>query len=332
MTSKPGELVTFARGELLRQIEDASDRIWLVSPFLSAPVAAHIAKSAKQSTAANRRLITALVAGSVKVGVLDPKALLILQQANFEIASIRNLHAKLSIVDSEWGLVGSGNLTNAGLGGTNRGNAELGAILDSVQIDQATAIFDGWWQEAKPVSADRIEEFDKIERILRLPGEVPDYGSAVEPPQTDELEQILAEDRVTAASRSYWIKSAYHAPDDPDWWHRRWISDAMPPAYAVGDLIAIYLGKKNDGPQSCPAIVRVASGPREDRQWVIDHRDEEAADKWRQVTETTFVADVPIPDGVSLSLINKDGRSVQRGNCRITRAEFEVLARAMLAR
>jgi hypothetical protein len=175
-----------------------------------------------------------------------------------------------------------------------------------------------------------LEEFDKLERVSTSPQEVPDFGSVVEPPQTGTLEQILAEDQASAQSRGYWIKSAYHAPDNPDWWHRGWISDAMRPSYAVGDLIVIYLGKKNDGPQLCPAIVRAASVPREDRQWVLDHRDEAAADKWRQVTETTFVADVPIADGVPLALIGKDGRSVQRGNCRITRAEFETLARAML--
>jgi len=329
MASSPGDLVTFARGELLRQVEGASKRIWLASPYLSAPIASHLINSAAMSSAVQRRLVTALVPGSVRVSALDPKALLILEEGGFEITSIRNLHAKLSIVDSQWGLVGSGNLTNAGLGSTSRGNAELGVILDQAQIEAAAAIFTGWWEEAKPVSRELIEEFDKIERVGASPGEVKAYGSVVEPSQTDDLEQILAEDKATAYSRGYWIKSAYHAPENPDWWHRRWISDALPPKYAVGDLIVIYLGKKNDGPQLCPAVVRAVSNPRDDRQWVVSHRDEEAADQWRHVTETTFVADVPIAEGVPLSLIGKNGRSIQRGNCSITREEFETLAQAM---
>jgi len=327
----PGRLVAFARGALLSRVEAAEQRIFLSSPFLTMQVAAHLAEMASRSAAADRRLITALVPQSVRAGILDPSALLCLRETGFQVRSIRNLHAKLSLVDG-WGLVGSGNLTKAGLGGTARGNVELGAVLSGSQIAEAEDYFERWWGRAKPVGPELLAKFDAIERIAPGPLDVEAFGPAWEEPQTEELDRVLAEDARSAASRGYWIKSAYHSPEEPDWWTRGWISDAQLPRYAIGDLIFIYLGKENGGPQRCPAVVRAISAPRLDPKWVVEHRDEEAAGKWPHVTETAFVADVlPVGRGVDLSLIGKNGRSVQRGNCRITREEFEVLAWAMSA-
>ena len=123
-------MVTFARRRLLQQIRSAKDRIWLVSPFISAPVAASICTAAAESRASERRLLTALDARSVQCGVLDPAALSLLRDCEFEIASVDNLHAKFMLVDSAWGLIGSGNLTGAGMGGEDGGgNYEMGVLL-----------------------------------------------------------------------------------------------------------------------------------------------------------------------------------------------------------
>ena len=92
------------------------------------------------------------------------------ESVSLELTSRDNLHAKVSIADSSWGLVGSGNLTNAGLGSTDRGNAELGVVLDSDQILEAAKIFEGWWLQAKPVSRSLIATYDALERIPRSPG------------------------------------------------------------------------------------------------------------------------------------------------------------------
>ena len=314
----------------MRQIENAKARIWLASPFLSAAIAEYIAEAATRSSATERRLLTALVPRSVRVGVLDPKALLILEDYGFKIVSRRNLHAKVSVVDSHWGLVGSGNLTDAGLGGTERGNAELGVVLDEPQLDQAVAIFSRWWQGGTRVSRQLIEKFDALERMGKLPDEPMPNGPSVKLPQTDELSRFLAEDEAAANSRRYWLKSAYHDPGNPDWWHRGWISDSAPlPNYMKGDLIVIYLGARNGGPQLCPAVLRAKTMARDDRDWVIRHRDLKAAGQWPYVTETAFVADLPVDQGVPLRLIGKTGHSLRRGNCGITREEFEALARAM---
>lgn len=323
--------MTFARTELLRQVRAAAERVWLASPFLSAPIAEQIAGSS--AAAANgRRLLTALVPGSVQVGALDPKALRILKQSGFEIASIRNLHAKLSLVDSSWGLLGSGNLTNAGLGSTTQGNVELGVVLSREQIQSAAALFAEWWQEASPISDEKLEEFDALPRISGgAKSGLGDFGPALDPSGTDELDLILAEDAAAASSRGYWIKANYHRArrDDREWWRRDWISDWRRPSYRVGDLIVLYMSARDEGPRCCPAIVRVSRPPREDRDWVISHGDAGAADQWPFVTETTCVADVPIPLGVPLSTMDVVPQALQGGYCQISREQFERAARAM---
>jgi hypothetical protein len=324
-----GDLVTFARDLLLAKMAAAKDRIWLASPFLTRSIAERIRRAAGKAAAADRKLLTALDARSVQVGALDPQALAILLGARFQIASVANLHAKVSLVDADWGLVGSGNLTGAGLGDRGGGNLELGVVLGDAQVQQSSVFFTEWWDEAVPVSTEEIARYEALPKIPKPP--IADLGPTLGSLRVDELEQILAESPDVAASRHYWIDANYHSPDDEMWWHRGWISGPVQATYAIGDLIVIYLTGRDGGPESCPAVVRVARPCREDRRWVIDHRDEAAAKQWPFVTETEFVGQVPISRGVRLEVAGKTGQSVQI-HCSITRTEFEAVARAMLAR
>jgi phosphatidylserine/phosphatidylglycerophosphate/cardiolipin synthase-like enzyme len=101
-TGDAGELVTYARTELLAQVRQAKERVWLASPFLSRPVAEEIVAAVTESSAVERRLLTALVPDSVRTRVLDPAGLEALLDAGFELSSVPNLHAKLSLIDSSW--------------------------------------------------------------------------------------------------------------------------------------------------------------------------------------------------------------------------------------
>lgn len=300
------ELVTLAGEPLLRRMRSARERILLASPYLSMTAAKRLLEAAAASSAMELRLLTALDEGSVRGGSLSPTALAALREGGFELASIANLHAKLSLVDADWGLVGSGNLTGAGLGLEGMGNVELGVELGSAQLDGAAAIYARWWKRADPVSA------DELERLATLPvepvrGSGTALGPTLRPSGAEELEAILAEDAEAAASRRYWIKANYHRHDQEDWWKRGWISDSRHASYAVGDLIVLYLSAREGGPACCPAIVRAATPARHDPGWVIDHGDAEAIPQWPFVTET------------------------QRGYCSITREQFEAGARALKA-
>lgn len=326
---QPEEVVTFARQRLLREIKAAQDRIWLVSPFLTRPIAEAICAAVAGSPARERRLLTALDARSVQCGVLDPGALSTLYEHGFEIASIANLHAKLTVVDSAWGLLGSGNLTGGGLGGKEGGgNYEMGVLLRPGQLEVAAKIVGDWWKRAKMVTAEQIAQYAKLPKFPKSP--VGDLGPALAPPMTEALEEILAEDPATAASRRYWINSNYHDPANETWWRRNWVSDGNRKSYEVGDLLVIYLGKTNNGPQACPAILRVAETCQHDPEFVIEQRDASAAERWPFVTKTSVVAQIPLWIGVPLAVAGKSYLSVENG-CELTRAEFERMAQAMLA-
>lgn len=99
-----GGLVTFAREQLLERIAGARESVWLVSPFLTRSVSERIRDAVEQSSARERRLLTTLSDRSIQVGVLDARALAVLHEGDFRLASIRNLHARSpsSMVSGGW--------------------------------------------------------------------------------------------------------------------------------------------------------------------------------------------------------------------------------------
>jgi phosphatidylserine/phosphatidylglycerophosphate/cardiolipin synthase-like enzyme len=166
-----------------------------------------------------------LVAGSVQTRVLDPGALETLLDTSFEICSMPNLHAKVSLIDTSWGLVGSGNLTNSGLGSEGRSNVELGVVLDAGQIATAGELFAGWWEGADPIGAGVLAEYAALPRLKCSPGQPVSYGAPIGIGLPQGLKDILTEDELTARGRGYWVKANYQRHDDQTWWKRGWISD-----------------------------------------------------------------------------------------------------------
>jgi hypothetical protein len=328
-TGDAGELVTYARTELLARIRGAEQRVWFASPFLSKPVAEEIVTAVEESSADERRLLTALVAGSVQTRVLDPSALETMLDSGFEICSVPNLHAKVSLIDTTWGLVGSGNLTNSGLGSESRANVELGVILDAGQIATAAELFTRWWDGADPIGAGVIAEYAGLPRLKQSPGQPVAYGAPVAVGRPQSLQDIFAEDELTALGRGYWVKSNYQRHDDPTWWKRGWISDWRQASYAIGDLIVLYLSAKDDGPAICPAVVRVTEQSEFAGEWIAEHGDPEAAKQWPYRTMIELVGEVPIESGAKLEEFGLSGQSVQGGYCSITRQQFEKALRAM---
>jgi hypothetical protein len=328
-TGDAGELVTYARTELLAQVRRAQERVWLASPFLSRPVAEEIVLAVAESMATERRLLTALVPSSVQTRVLDPTGLEALLDADFEISSVPNLHAKLSLVDSSWGLLGSGNLTNAGLGGKSYANVELGVTLDAAQIKTAANYFAAWWDDADPIHAGLISEYAALPRVNPPLGNSGGYGTPIRVGLPANLESIFAEDELTAHGRGYWVKSNYQRHDDPAWWKRGWISDWRETSYATGDLIVLYLGARGGGPAICPAVVVVTEPSELAPEWIAEHGDPEAAEQWPYRTLVETVGEVPIQAGAKLEDFGLTGQSLQGGYCSITRQQFEETLLAM---
>lgn len=328
-TGDAGELITYARTELLARVRGAKQRVWLASPFLSKPVAEEIVTAVEESQAAERHLLTALAAGSVQTRVLDPSALETLLDSGFEICSVPNLHAKVSLIDTTWGLVGSGNLTNSGLGGEGRANVELGVVLDAGQFATAAELFARWWDDADPVGAAVIAEYAALPRLKQPPGQPLAHGAPVGVGLPQSFEDILAEDELRALGRGYWVKSNYQRHDNSTWWNRGWISDWRQASYAIGDLIVLYLGAKDGGPAICPAVARVTEQSQFADKWIAEHGDPEAAQQWPYRTMIEVVGEVPIKSGAKLEDFGLTGQSVQGGYCSITRRQFEEALRAM---
>lgn len=328
-TGDAGELVTYARTELLARIRGAEQRVWLASPFLSKPVGEEIASAVEESSAGERRLLTALVASSVQMGVLDPRGLDVLLDAGFELCSVPNLHAKVGLIDTSWGLVGSGNLTNSGLGGAGRANVELGVVLDAGQIASAGELFALWWEAAYPIGAGVLAEYAALPPMKRSPGQPISHGAPIGADLPQGLEEILAEDDLTAGGRGYWVKANYQRHDDRTWWKRGWISDRQQTSYAIGDLIVLYLSAKDGGPAICPAVVRVVEPSRFAAQWIAEHNDPEAAQQWPYRTMVEVIGEVPIESGARLEEFGLTGQSLQGGYCTITRKQFEAALQAM---
>jgi hypothetical protein len=329
MIGTQAELVTAAGSALLWQLHRARNRIWLASPYLSMTAAKRLVEETASAPARERRLLTAVDERSVRAGTLSADALLLLQANDFEVANIDNLHAKLSLVDS-WGLVGSGNLTGAGLGLKSEGNLELGVELDPAQCRGAAAIFERWWRRADPVQAAKLEWLASLP-VRPPPGKGTLQGPTLPLRGAEELEAILCEDAAAAASRRYWIKANYHRHDREDWWTRGWISDRRRASYAIGDLLFLYLSARDGGPACCPAIVRAMTVVRHDPAFVLAEGDAEAIPQWPFVTETLRVAQVlPATEGIKLQVMGKTPQSLENGYCGITREQFEAGARALL--
>jgi hypothetical protein len=320
MTQAHDELVTVAGRVLLWQACHAEDRIWLASPYLSAPAADQLVKETATAVQ-DRRLLTTLDENAVRRGALSAVGLLKLRSGGFEIANVENLHAKLSLVDS-WGLVGSANLTVSGLG-LDHGNLELGIELGTSQHHGAEAIFKRWWKRASPVSVAELERLAALP-VKRPPGGGKAPGPRLSPSGAEDLEAILAEDPATAKSRGYWIKAAYQGRGREDWWNRGWISDWRPASYSPRDLIVVYLSAHDGGPARCPAVVRAMTRVRHDPEFVLAAGDAEAIPQWPYVTETVRVAQLlPVTEGVELETMGKTSRSLQNGYCKLTRGQFE---------
>jgi hypothetical protein len=270
-----GQLIEVARPLLLKRLRQAKREVVLVAPFLTMEVADALGQSATTSSATRLRLLTALTKRSVIAGVLDPAALALLTDYGFEVRSIRNLHAKLTLVDEGWGLLGSGNLTTRGLGGGPNGNVELGVVLSPPQIRQARAVAARWWRQAAPVTTAELAAYSKLPRAPGVPG----AGMGVGPVLPVDADDLLVRKR--RGSTGWWLKMLYHdtRAGQPDWWRRvSWVSDGRPPAnplkptggprYQSGDLLVFYLVERDGPVRCCPAIAEVQAIARYDPEFV----------------------------------------------------------------
>lgn len=300
--ARAGSLVDIARDDLIESVRRARRRAWLTSPFLSRSVAELVASAAEFSPARDLRLITALGADAVKRGVLSVAGLELLRAAGFELRSIPNLHAKATVIDDDWGLAGSGNLTASGLGAKAGGNVELGVVLTRPQVAAATRHFKDWWESAEPIlDADLVHygrwtpKRGSPQAAGREPGQV--HGKPIPIGDGRELSRLRAERSPRDPDRRYWLKMLYYDERDLDrWWeemtwvsdvHRRRKSDNEPllrPTYKKRDLLVLYLVGA-----ACPAIAEVKKEPEFNPRRVARESSRSDAKRWGWLTEVRVI-------------------------------------------
>ncbi|SFE52555.1 PLD-like domain-containing protein [Blastococcus tunisiensis] len=294
---------------------------------MGAGVLARLAQLAKASSA-TWRVLTKLDAAAIAHGSLSTQGLRQLLAAGVELRSLSQLHAKVFLGDDAFGLIGSANLTDAGLGGTGgKSNVELGVLLDGTQQQEASKHFDGWWGSASIVTEADIDGVEKLAK--NLPTSVSAPVVDAEPPQfLEEANRLLAE----ARSANLWIKAVYQdeAAADLAWGAGAWFSSSKRgrPSFQVGDLVLIYAKDAH----RCSAVVEVTDSPRRDPAFVVsDGRPEEEGERWPWVNDVTVRLKVPSAVGVPLSHLGFTGQSLQGGHKRLGHSEFALAVRYLAA-
>jgi hypothetical protein len=315
--ARPGTLLGAALDDLAAALRGGRSSLAIATPFLSLPVAELLIRSSAEGQARTRRLLTAVNVAAVEGGYLDPDAIRSFVDAGFDVRSLRNLHAKVVLVDRRWGIVGSGNLTVAG---SNGGNAELGVVLDERQAAAAQGKhFDQWWEAAKPVDMAALRRLRRRKRP-RSPERRQREG------QGGFFRAAVGEELNAFASRKrgsgYWLKIMYGSPERgrvAHWRGESWVSDRHTrrngkvlgrPGYKVGDHLVIYLSRTE--PKGCPAIVRVTDEPRFDPELVAAQGYPGDEETWGWVTPVRGVAAVPIARAPGLADLGVASTSVRQ--------------------
>jgi hypothetical protein len=325
-----GTLLDAGLADMAAALKQARTSISIATPFLSRSVAGHLVRAADESVARRRRLLTALNDQAVAGGYLSIDGIEDFVAANFEVRSLRNLHAKVLITDTHWALIGSGNLTEAG---SNGRNAELGVVLSPQQArDAARLHFDRWWKAAEPLDMSYMKTLRKRARPSapekrRRKGRGGIYRSNAGVDLTDL--------RTNKLNSGYWLKTQYYSADRAKashWKGRTWVSDGhterpdggkplYEPTYKVGEHLVIYLIR---GPRSaCPAIVRVTTPAEYDPDLVAEQDSPEAAERWSWVTWVEALRAIDLSEAPELKDLGVASRSVgQHGHIHLDRAQY----------
>lgn len=296
---------------LIDAIAGAKRDVVLVSPFLTMPVAREL-KRIKRASTAKWTLLTNLDPLAVAARVLSTNGLVDLLEAGVQVMHLPALHAKVFLADDSFGVVGSANLTGAGLGSAARSNVELSVRLrpdDVTDLRTTTASWIGAAEALTVREARRVEELAR--RIPRPPSRLTEDLEPATPPVSDGLPAVPAE-------VSLWAKAQFGAPDWEQWRSPHWFSSRgdRRPGFAPGDLVVIYAKDAHD----CYAVVEVTDEPTLDPEFVTDHRDN--GERWPWVNRTRPFL-VPA-DGVTVSPLELGftGQGLQGGHKRLDLSQF----------
>jgi hypothetical protein len=324
-----GALIGAGLDDIVHALRGARNSIAIATPFLSHQVAALLVREAIGIP--NRRLLIALNDAAVEGGYLDPRGVAEFLRGDFQIRSLRNLHAKVVVVDRRWALVGSGNLTVAG---SNGGNAELGVVLSPSQARKAIgSFFEAWWTAGEPLDVARLRRLANRRRPASPERrQRAGQGGLFKTDAGSELKAFVDD----PARGGYWLKIMHHRPEresENNWRGNFWISDVhrlrpsdgaplLKPNYRLGDRLVIYLSR--EGRRACPAIVRVTGLPRYDPDTVRREGRPDDYKSWSWVTEVEGERVVSMDKAPTLADIGIKASSIrQHSRIRMNHRQFQ---------
>jgi len=307
---------------LLGAVAGAQHHVRLVSPYLSLPIAQRLAEYAEASTAP-WSLITRFDAAAVAGGFLSTAGLRLLVEAGVAVRSLARLHAKVYLVDDEFGVVGSANLTGSGLGTSAAPNRELSVRIEPNALVEVEDQVDAWWGSAASISLSDIAALEAAARAL--PREAP---IVLPEPSEATASVALADLLADARGVNLWVKAQYGEPDADQWRQPFWFSSRRDriPSFKPRDLVLIYAKEAH----ACYAIIEVTSEPFHSPAYLLQHgRPESEAERWPWVNETLPRLVPTEGREVRPQDLGFTGQSLQGGHKRLGLTEFAAAARAL---
>lgn len=152
------------RSQFQRALDNVRSELIIAAPFIKKSEAEYVCNcllSVKSGKELYVRVITDLRAESVLGGSLDMDALKIFQNLmeNSEVITLPHFHAKVYIFDTSLAVVGSANLTTAGLDS----NYEYGVgIRDHILVERIKADIDAYARVGNVLLREQIDELSQV--------------------------------------------------------------------------------------------------------------------------------------------------------------------------
>ena len=146
---------------LIEEVGKAKTSLFIVSPYITLVAANKIIAAVGDKTIKSR-VVTRPIGVECITGASDFEALKRLQEAGFEIRVLRDLHAKIYLVDNKVAFVGSANFTNRGFG-LGPANRELMVRL-IISREERYALEEEYWNDSAILKSDEyLSHLDEIE-------------------------------------------------------------------------------------------------------------------------------------------------------------------------
>lgn len=295
----------------------------LTSPYLSYDVCARLAVAA-QGNPHPFVLVTTLDPSAVANGYLSVKGLGRLLEAGVEVRHAERVHAKCFLLGTR-AMLGSANLTGAGLGSSSSPNRELGVVLAAPDALEARRAVEAWPARAVTVAdlADLMARSQQLTRQAHVQREELDATTALQ-----LAEQLLADAR--DVSRGLWLKLEYGEPALDGWRQDSWFASPKKgrPGFRTGDLVVVCA----KGTHDCYAVVEVAGDPEfQPTDYVAwtEENDPGAAERWPWINRTSPRL---VPDELmelKLRELGVSGQGLQNGHVRLELDQFASGVRAL---